>query len=226
VDKPERVDPGQRKGQKMKPWKNVWTIPQVVPVNVPDGKSGDWEVYTFNVSKADEAFGRIRAIASSDRGRFVPAGAYKGLRQAGTIVMSNTPDEIADCSDFFSEAKGRVLINGLGLGIALDVILNKLKEDDSGRRAVEEVYVVEKSQDVLNLVEGTFKDDPRVKIVHADALEYKPIGKFDAVWHDIWSYICSDNLPEMHKLHRKYGRKLTESGWQGSWCQERVCRRA
>ena len=52
----------------------------------------------------------------------------------------------------------------------------------------------------------------------ADALEYKPPRgeQYDVVWHDIWPNICTDNLPEMHKLHRKYGRRCN---WQGSWCR-------
>jgi hypothetical protein len=199
----------------MKFWKNITELPKPVPVEVPDGKSGPWEVFSYTVSKADEDFGRMRAMFSSSRGRFVPAGTYKGLKREQHIIMSNTPDEIRDCYEFFREAGGRVLINGLGLGIALDVILHKKTEE--GLYAVQEVFVIEKSEDVLNLVGPTFLKDKRVHLIHDDAYTFKapPGPYFDAVWNDIWDGICADNLEGMHKLHRKYGRKTK---WQGSWC--------
>lgn len=199
---------------KLKPWKNAYDMPRVVPVDVPDGKSGPWEVYSYEVTKEAADFQMIRSVFTSGR-RHVPAGSYKGLRRGAEIIMSNTPDEIRDCKDFFKEVKGRVLINGLGLGIVLDVILHKVNED--GTPAVTEVIVVEKSQDVFNLTSPTFLKDKRVKIVVADAYEYKAEGKFDAVWHDIWDDISPSNLKGMRKLHMKYGRK---SDWQGSWCRE------
>lgn len=57
-----------------------------------------------------------------------------------------------------------------------------------------------------------------MQIINADAFAYKPpkSKRYGAVWHDIWANICADNLPEMHKLHRKYGRI---ADWQGSWCR-------
>lgn len=87
---------------------------------------------------------------------------------------------------------------------------------------VTDVTVVEISQDLIDLVAPHYQD-PRVTIVCADAFEYKtPKGKkYGMCWHDIWSGICSDNLEEMAKLHRKYGKK---AAWQGSWCKHE-CKR-
>jgi len=100
--------------------------------------------------------------------------------------------------------------------MALKAILNKV--DEKGAPAVDLVHVVEKAEDVLKLVRPTYESDKRVSFIHEDALEYKPTLRYDVVWHDIFDDICADNLPIMHKLHRKYGGK-TE--WQGSWCRER-----
>jgi hypothetical protein len=197
----------------MTPWKNRY--PNQISVEIPDGTSGPWSISTYKVSKEAETFGALRAAFSSERGRYVPAGTYKSLKRNGEMIMSNTPDEIRDCSRFFYKASGRVLINGLGLGIVLDVILNKLNDDDSP--AVKEVIVIELSKDVISLVTPTFRKDPRVTIINADAYEYKPVGRFNAVWHDIFDNITADNLPGMHKLHRKYGKK---TDWQGSWSRE------
>lgn len=201
----------------MKPWKDIYDLPKHIPVKVPDGESGPWKVYSYEVSKEAETYSRMRAaIARSELGRWVPAGTYKGLKRGGEIIMSNTPDEIKDCYDFFRNASGRVLINGLGLGIALDVILHKVKKDDT--HAVTEVYVIEKSCDVINLVASTFLKDKRVHIILSDAFEYKPQVDFDTVYHDIWDNICSNNLVGMKKLHYKYGKR---ANWQGSWCREK-----
>ena len=63
-------------------------------------------------------------------------------------------------------------------------------------------------------------DAVRITELKDNAFEYKlPKGvRYDVVWHDIWDYITSDNLPEMIKLHRKYGRKCD---YQESWCRYR-----
>jgi hypothetical protein len=181
-----------------------------IEVNVPDGKSGSWSVETFEVTQKDADFENLRAMFGG--GRHIKVGKFKRLMHGRTVVMSNTPAEIKDHMGFIFKAQKaeNVLINGLGLGVALVEIL---KSD-----IVKRVDVVEISEDVIKLVAPTFAHDKRVNIIHADAMTYKPQKgiKYGASWHDIWSDICSDNLPAMKKLHRRYGRC---SEWQGSWCR-------
>jgi len=178
-----------------------------IDINVPCGISGNWRVEEFKVSDNE----RLSSFFSYGS-RSVPEGTYKRLMRNSTVVMSNTPAEIRDHYQFISTAKrqgGNILINGLGLGVSLSEIL---KSDN-----VLSVTVIENSQDVINLVANSYIDK-RVEIIKSDAFEWKPpINiRYSAVWHDIWDYICGDNLPEMTKLHRKYGRK---TDWQGSWCK-------
>lgn len=186
-----------------------------VKVDIPAGQSGDWRVEPFTVSEEDEKWGRLRAMVSfSSRGRYVPAGNYTRLMHRGEVVMSDTPDEIDDQWEIIYHAKGNVLINGLGLGVVAVSCLEKPE--------VSHVTVVELSPDVIKLV-GTHlqaKYGDRLTIVEDDALTWKPPkgSYYDAVWHDIWTNICSTNLPEMHTLHRRYGKR---AGWQGSWCRYR-----
>ena len=80
------------------------------------------------------------------------------------------------------------------------------------------INVGEIAEDVIGLVAPYFEKDSRVQIIHDDALVWKPPKntRYNAIWHDIWDNICADNLPQMHKLHRKYGRR---TDWQGSWCR-------
>ena len=179
-----------------------------IDINVPDGISGNWKVETFEVQEKELS----QMISMFKTGRGVPAGTYKRLMRNGTCVMSNTPDEISDFMRFVWKAKGSVLVNGLGLGVLLKALLNKPEITD--------ITVIEKSEDVIKLVAPTYTNDERVTIINADAFEYKPPKdkKYNAVWHDIWDYICSDNLDEMKTLHRKYGRKAE---YQESWCRWR-----
>ena len=186
-----------------RPWR--FSTPKQIPISVPDGISGDWRVETFTVSKEEADFANIRAMFRPLE-RIEP-GTYKRLMNGRTVVMSNTPMEIDTNRDILREARGQVLINGLGLGMVLTFILAKPE--------VEHVTVVEKNADVIALVGPTFANE-RLTIVHADAFEYQPKKgvRFAAVWHDIWNFVCSDNLAEMAKLKRKYARR---ADWQGCW---------
>lgn len=186
---------------------------EIIPVLVPDGASGDWRVESFEVSAAESRFTQLReALGHPDA--YVPAGRYKRLTFRGAVVMSNTPFEARAHWDFLQHAKGRVLINGLGLGMALSAIL-------ANDGQVTEVTVVEKAIDVIDLVGPTFAHDSRVKILHADAFTFQPMrgARFDAVWHDIWNDLCPDNLDEMRALRRKYARR---AAWQGCWSQQEI----
>jgi hypothetical protein len=192
-------------------WKTIRDLPKIIPVDVPDGTSGNWSVETFTVTEEEAEYDLMRSAIKGHR-RYTPAGTYKALKEGGQVIMSNTPDEIGDLWNFFLAATGNILINGLGLGVALTTILNKINEDETP--AVSSVVVIEKFPDVLSLVSPTYASDGRVRFIQADAFEYKPMERFESVWHDIWTGICSDNLKDIHTLHRKYGRKTS---WQGSW---------
>ena len=176
-----------------------------VPINIPDGQSGEWEVETKVINEEAAKRSWLHGLMNGS-GRYSPAGTYRGLLYKGEVIMSNTPNEIGDHYPLFRNASGRVLINGLGLGMCIEMIIDK----------VDHITAVEISEDIIKLVGLYYKDNPKVEIVHTDAFEYKPEKgiRFNAVWHDVWPEICTDNLPEMARLHRKYGR-LTD--WQGSW---------
>ncbi len=177
-------------------------------VHVPEGEAGSWKVKCYTVTADNEKLQRIRAIFNG--GRYVPAGTYTQLTRNGSLVMSDTPDEIRDHWSFICKASGNVLINGLGLGMVLQAILNKSE--------VDKATVIEISPEVVALVGEHYQEHygSRLEIIQADALTWQPPKgtRYFAIWHDIWSDICSGNLPEMHKLHRRYGHRCN---WQGSW---------
>lgn len=172
---------------------------------VKDGTSGTWKLDTFEIT-ADKAMSlALRAEYTGNTDEFIPPGRYRRLSNGWDVVMSNTPMEIRTCQDFLERATGRVLINGLGLGMVLHAILQK--ED------VTHVTVIEKEQDVINLVAASFANDPRVEIIHADAMMYCPPAgvTYNACWHDIWPDFATANLSQMDKLEIKY-RDICE--WQ------------
>lgn len=182
---------------------------------VPDGAKGNWTIDTFTIEDDfDMRMYNMRAICDGHGYLCVRPGTYRRLRRGKTIVMTNTPMEVMTNREAYNRATGRVLINGLGLGMLLEAILSKPD--------VTYVRVIEKEQDVIDLVGPHFAHDPRVEIVCADALEYKPEKgeHFDFAWHDIWDTIGEDNLPEMATLGRRYGkRRCADQGW---WAREQI----
>lgn len=182
-----------------------------INLDVPEGKSGIWSVENFVVGPKAAQIEKTYALLHGGRG--VPEGSYTRLKRNGEVIMSNTPDEIRDHVSFMYTAKGHVLINGLGLGVVIEMIIG----------SIDQITIIEKSEDVINLVANHYlnKYPRKIEIINEDAFEYiSPKGiHYDAVWHDIWDAICTDNLKEMEKLHRKYGHK---TDWQGSWGKE-IC---
>jgi len=195
----------------------VATVSDKYKVDIPEGRSGDWRVERFTVSPEHASMERVRAL--SNGGRFVPEGTYTGLYRGQVVVMSDTPDEIRDHREAIFQAKGKCLVNGLGLGVVARAMLETPE--------VEHVTVVEKSVDVIDLVGAHLLLEyqiERLEIIHKDCFDFQPEKgeRWNVVWHDIWDYLCEDNLPEMHRLHRKYGRRCD---WQGSWGRDYIERR-
>jgi len=190
---------------------------EICRVNVPEGMSGIYKVERFNFPEKD-----TDVLVTAKMGRPIAPGIYtrlmrwrwtiRNMQADWKVVMSDVPTEIEDHYRVLNEAQyrgGRVLINGLGLGMVLKGILSFPN--------VVHVDVVEISQDVIKLVAPYFTD-PRVTIHHADAYKIEwPLNiRWNVVWHDIWDNICPDNLTGMKALHMKY-KDLCD--WQDSWCR-------
>lgn len=194
-------------------------------VTVACGEKGNFVIKHYTVTEEEAKFENVRGVFSFSwrcGSRRVEPGTYtvmydkrRGRSLGNSVIMSDTPAEMRDHSYFIYQAKGKVLVNGLGLGVVLHNLL--LKDE------VEHITVVEIEPDVIALVGPHYKTmgNGRLNIIQADALTYDPRKgvKFDAIWHDIWPAICEDNIPTMSTLHRRYGRRLTPAGFQDSWCR-------
>lgn len=154
-------------------------------------ESGDYRLEIFEVGDKDF----MAAISG------VSAGRYVRLRFKGDIVMSNTQMEKRTNSEFVCHAHGDVLIGGLGIGMIILAIQNKEK--------VNSVTIIEKSQDVIDMVANQLPFNSKVRIICDDVFTYKPDRKYDCIYMDIWNYINSDVYQkEMKPLKRKYGHYL------------------
>lgn len=178
-------------------------------VDLPEGTSGAVTIERFQVERNYH----LKRMEMAGRG--TPVGEYTALRRNGSLWMSDTQAEWYDHIDAFYAMKrlgGRVLINGLGIGMVVKAAL--------ALPNVEHVDVVEIDEDVIKLVGPTYASE-RCTIHHADAYEqtklWKPGTRWTVAWHDIWLHMCEDNLSEMTKLHRSYGHR---TDWQGSWARD------
>lgn len=185
-------------------------------INIPECKKENVEIKKFEVTLKQAKLFNIQNIFGHCFDRDIEPGAYTKLIIDRKLIMSDTPAELDDHRRFVYEAFGNILINGLGLGV---VVLNLLEK----AHFVDSITVNEINKNVIDLVSPYYKN-PKVFINNADAFIWKPPKgmKYDSIWHDIWTNICSDNLTEMKKLHRRYGRWLAPNGFQMSWGREQI----
>lgn len=188
---------------------------------VPQGKLGLAAINHWLVTSEQSA--RFIETHPQDPYASVPAGTYATLtldldpERAPIVFMSDVPAELRSCEELFEHAHGRVLVAGLGLGAILWPLLDLAD--------VESVLVLEKYQEVIDLVAPSLSGHPRheiVSIARADVLRWKPQPgeKFNTVWIDIWPDRAVENLPEIRLLHTRGWRWLDRDdsrSWMGSW---------
>lgn len=193
-------------------------------VTVPEGQSGRWRVERFHVSEVDAIRANLAGVTSDilncDRNQMFESGTFTKLIYFDEdsklhTVMSDTTKERNDHQEFVDIAFGRVLVNGLGIGVVIQALLEK--------STVTSVHVVEKEKDVINLVADHYKArfGDRFVLHHASAFDFKPRGHYSFVWNDIWPDISDMNIPEMEQLKKKYEHRCS---WQGCWAEEE-CRK-
>lgn len=176
-------------------------------------QKGCAEISRFTYKAKDNPLYELRMMSRDSFFR-VHDGDYVRLIVNGDLMMSDTGMERYTNKLFINKAKGRILIAGLGIGMLLENILD-IPE-------VVEVVVIEKYQDVIDLVAPAFTS-PKLKIICADIFDYKmpKEEKFDCIYFDIWPYISCDNLVEMRKLHRKYAvNKASSDSFMDSWMKD------
>lgn len=158
-----------------------------------DRQVGDWKLERFFIDKNN-----FSAMISG-----ISPGTYVRLLHKGSCVMSNTSMEKRTNADFCIHAHGDVLIGGLGIGMIVLAIQEKPE--------VKSITVIEKNQEVIDMVASQLNFNEKVKIICADVFEWKPEKgvKYDVSYMDIWNWINKDVYnDEMKPLKRKYARYL------------------
>lgn len=176
---------------------------------IPEGESGDCRVEHFTVDEHMQ-------LMASMRGDYLRLEKYAKLIVDGRLMMTDTPHEHQTNFTIGCRSFGDVLIAGLGLGM----VVAKLNECDK----VSSITVVEKSADVIRLV-APYVASEKLMVIQADIFEFKPQRKYDVIYFDIWPDITTDNLDDMAKLHRRFGRYRNTSNpnsWMDSWCRSRL----
>jgi spermidine synthase len=180
---------------------------------VPAGQRGDVRVEHLEIADG----GGIHAML---RGTGTRNGTYAILKVRGSVVMSDTDMERLTNIDAKIQARGDVLIGGLGLGMIVCPMFRN--------PAVRTITVIERNPDVIALVEPAIRawagrisaeTVPSLRIVLGDVFTWKPEKgqKFDSIYFDIWPDICEDNLDGIAKLHNRAKSWKRPGGWMDSW---------
>lgn len=138
-----------------------------------------YELFNYDIGVFNEY------VAVPQIGTFTEKFEYPIIYENGMAWMTITPNEICTMYDAVQHAHGKVLVLGLGLGYFAYMA--------AIRPEVEEVTVVEISQDVIDLFEENifpqFKCRDKIEIIQADAIEYlnkMPKRSYDYCFADIW----------------------------------------
>ena len=171
-------------------------------------KKGCATITPYEFDSKDDILFNLRAIRDGGGLFKMYDGDYVKLHVDGELMMSDTAMERKSNKEIVENAKGKVIIAGLGLG----VILTQILENEN----VSKVVVVEKYQDVIDLVKPKFTH-PKLEIVNSDIHQFETDETFDTIYLDIWPTISTDNLDEIFELEFKFRKILNIDGYIDSW---------
>ncbi len=124
------------------------------------------------------------------------------------VVMEDSPRELRRHLPIWMSAHGRVLITGLGLGCVVRGLLSS--------PVVDHIDVVEIDADIIRIIGGEFKNNPRVTIHQGDAMK---IQFPDKVWHFGWHDLWTDGDRHLQSLHAELIARFRKQViyQQGAW---------
>jgi len=107
------------------------------------------------------------------------------------VVMSDHEKEKILNAKIVEIAHGDVLVIGFGLGMILIPMMENPK--------INSITVIEKEQEVLDLVASQLPFNDKVNIVLFDALQWRTNKKFDIIWDDA-NYLPSEDKDIQYKI--------------------------
>lgn len=143
-----------------------------------------------------------------------PVTFHKLIEKDKGCLTTDTPNEIYTQYISFHYMHGHVLVGGLGLGMAAEMILNLPN--------VKTVTVVEKDKVIINLIKPQIS--PRINIVHADLFKFLKnkhwhrSAPYDSAYYDIWyrtrEETWGESVVPLYRLSRVAGINTL-----GAWCE-------
>ena len=159
------------------PWENQ--------VKIPEASSGTYKIeHIYKDAGVPIPRGSIRSSLLGGQWKpplvFDHKTKWHQLSYDGGVWMTDLPIEQTQIDAILADFHGRVLIGGLGLGYAVNVLAQ--------RETVEAITVVEISPDVIKLVKPYLKDpDGKVDVVEADLFSFLETPRsYDWAFYDIW----------------------------------------
>jgi len=178
----------KKQNTKMTLWEHPDGSHSFLPFWLPTGRSGKWSIDKQIVPEGTEL-----TVVSMRNAIFMglPHSKIKvnretvihHLYEGESLWMSDRPQEIEQAYRQLAKAEGKVLVGGLGIGLAAAVLHANPK--------VRHITVIEKEQDVIKLVAPYL---PQGKIITVEGelfgflREAKASGfKYDFAFYDIWT---------------------------------------
>lgn len=165
-----------------------------------------YECFIYDESKITSEYKEINKI-----GCFKDSFKFLALDKDDVTWMSVIPHEINTMKNDIKDAKGNVLIYGLGLGYFLFSITNK--------NEVKSIKVIEKDKNIIDIFNKNlfpfFKNKEKIEIINDDAFCFnKKIksNEFDYIYTDLW-HDPLDGLEIYHKLIREEKENIIYRYW-------------
>ena len=179
------------------PLQSLLRYPEGDNINIPHNKLNKFTIGEISVA----------ATGQKKTGLF-----YTKPQHGNCIMMSNIDCEYEEHEALWKKAKGDVLITGLGLGFSHCNLVNNPN--------ITSVTIIEKYQDVIDLVWDHCSKDDRFNLIHADANTWEIEGYWDCIWIDHWVLnISEDTIDDFIKsMTTKYSPHCS---WLGFWLKER-----
>lgn len=179
----------------------------VKTVRFPDAKYKKWELCTHSYAPYEPFVCNHPVLTRELReipqiGYFKEEFSFPAVLENGIEWMTVTPNEVETMRTPITEAKGKVLTLGLGLGY---FAFHASQKDE-----VSSVTVVERDPAVIELFRAhllpQFPSREKIRIIEADAFKYMeekmPTEHFDYLFADLW-HDPSDGL-DMYLRLKKY----------------------
>jgi hypothetical protein len=192
-------------------WRHVWDMfPRMVDI-LPEARSGNVRIYHVNLTPKQAIMNCIR------RNELWTPGPYCQLEINGEGWMYDTYHERIVNALIVKEARGDVLIAGLGLGMILHPILAKPE--------VRSVRVLENSHHVARLVMPSLQCIPGAEKLTLemtdDALKWQPQpgALYDTIWLDcvpMYGY-CKMVMDVQEGWLDRFRPFLRRGGWIDHW---------